>query len=426
MSRNNSTRTFGVMFFLLLMLALSISTACTRTVTKEVPVEVVVEKEVIKEVPVEVVVEKEVIKEVEVPVEVVVEKEVIKEVPVEVVVEKEVIVEVTKEVPVEVVVEEEVIKEVEVPVEVIREVVVEKEVVVTATPLPTPVPTATPVAPRKPTGRIAFASKRDENAEIYIMNADGSELQRLTKNDSYDYVSDCSDDGNRLLLTVWDTTYARWDLDAITADGARAGAPRSDNLIFHYVLGDWSPDGSRLAYQSTQANSNNQGWHLFVTSFVAGRPNRVTPGDLKLDLGRKPRWSPDGGDIVYSKTVDGNREIYRFDLSKSEETRLTNNSSLDSNPDWSPDGERIVFRSERDGNSEIYVMNADGSSATRLTNRSEEDKIPLWSPDGNWISFHSTGDEGTDLYVMKSDGTDVVQLTHDGETADWGSAWCPE
>ena len=67
------------------------------------PVEVIVEKEVIREVPVEVIVEKEVIREV--PVEVIVEKEVIREVPVEVIVEKEVIKEVIVEVPVEVIVE---------------------------------------------------------------------------------------------------------------------------------------------------------------------------------------------------------------------------------------------------------------------------------------------------------------------------------
>ena len=92
-------------------------------VEKQVPVEVIVEKEVIREVPVEVIVEKEVIKEVivEVPVEtikeVIVEKEVIKEVPVV----EQVIVE--KQVPVEVIVEKEVIKEVivEVPVEVLVE-----------------------------------------------------------------------------------------------------------------------------------------------------------------------------------------------------------------------------------------------------------------------------------------------------------------
>ena len=91
-----------------------------ETVIKEVPVERVVEKEVVKEVPVEVVVEKVVVKEIEVPAEtVVVEKEVVKEVPVEVVVEREIV----KEIPVEVVVEKEIVKEVPV------EVVVEKEIV---------------------------------------------------------------------------------------------------------------------------------------------------------------------------------------------------------------------------------------------------------------------------------------------------------
>jgi len=71
-------------------------------ISVEVPVEKIVEKEVIKEVPVEKIIEKEVIKEVikEVPVEKIVEKEVIKEVPVEKIIEKEV--------PVEVIVEKEV------------------------------------------------------------------------------------------------------------------------------------------------------------------------------------------------------------------------------------------------------------------------------------------------------------------------------
>ncbi len=127
-----------VLFAAVAALVLLASWACTREVVKEVPVEVVVEKEVVREVQVPgetVVVEKEVVKEVkvEVPGEtVVVEKEVVKEVPVEVVVEKEVIKEV--KVPGEtVVVEKEVVKEVEVEVVVEKEVVKEvpKEVVVT-------------------------------------------------------------------------------------------------------------------------------------------------------------------------------------------------------------------------------------------------------------------------------------------------------
>ena len=123
-------RRLGVYGAVAAMVALVMALAAcgSREVIKEVPVEVVVEREVIREVQVPgktVVVEKEVVKEVQVPGEtIVVEKEVVREVQVPgetVVMEKEVV----KEVPVEVVVEREVVKVVEVPVE----VVVEKEVV---------------------------------------------------------------------------------------------------------------------------------------------------------------------------------------------------------------------------------------------------------------------------------------------------------
>ena len=116
---------------ILALVAVSMVAACAETTVKEVPVEVIVEKEIIKEVPVDRIVMQEVVKEVQVPGEtVVVEKEVIKEVMVPgetAVITKEVI----KEVPVEVVVTQEVVKEVMVPGETVvveRTVEVIKEV----------------------------------------------------------------------------------------------------------------------------------------------------------------------------------------------------------------------------------------------------------------------------------------------------------
>ena len=74
---------------------------CTREVVKEVPKEVVVEKEVVRvqEVPVEVIVERDVVREV--PVQMVVERDVVREVPQEVVVEQQVVREITRDVVVE-------------------------------------------------------------------------------------------------------------------------------------------------------------------------------------------------------------------------------------------------------------------------------------------------------------------------------------
>ncbi len=71
-----------------------------------------------------------------------------------------------------------------------------------------------------------------------------------------------------------------------------------------------------------------------------------------------------------------------MDADGSNQTRLTNNPSLDAFPVWSPDGTKITFASDRDGNPEVYVMDADGSNQTRLTNNPALDVYPSWSPVG--------------------------------------------
>src|SRR5207302_930733 len=48
--------------------------------------------------------------------------------------------------------------------------------------------------------------------------------------------------------------------------------------------------------------------------------------------------------------------------------------------DWSPDGTQIAFISTRDGNPEVYVMNADGTGQTRITNNPADEERPDWHP----------------------------------------------
>ena len=75
--------------------------------------------------------------------------------------------------------------------------------------------------------------------------------------------------------------------------------------------------------------------------------------------------------------VARNREIYLIDLSGL--TRLTQNNAFDSAPTWSPNGKQIAFVSSRDGNNEVYSMNADGTEQTNLTNNPAFDGgLPDW------------------------------------------------
>ena len=64
----------------------------------------------------------------------------------------------------------------------------------------------------------------------------------------------------------------------------------------------------------------------------------------------------------------------------SAQTRRTTNSIDDGSPAYSPDGKQIVFVSSRDGNSEIYRMRVDGSLQTLLSNNPAHDSDPNWQP----------------------------------------------
>ena len=240
----------------------------------------------------------------------------------------------------------------------------------TATHTPSPTPTATPPPTAThtpspapiPTGRIAFASGdlEDENFGIYVMDADGSDVSRLT-------------------------TMAEIE-----------GFP---------LLPSWSPDGRRMAFESGRDGN----LEIYVTNEDGLGVTRLT-NNTAPDVG--PSWSPDGQRIAFLSERDGNSEIYVKDVDGLSVTRLTNNTALDAYPSWSPDGRRIVFHSERDGNSEIYVMNADGADVTRLTNHPESDYSPSWSPDGRRIAFGSNRDGNDEIYVMDADGSNVTRLTN--------------
>lgn len=209
--------------------------------------------------------------------------------------------------------------------------------------------------------RIAFASDKPGNDDIFVINADGSGLTRLTDNPSDD------------------------------AEPA------------------WSPDGTRVVFASKR---DDAAYQLFVAGIQEGSIEPLIADSMVP--GRAPNWSPDGQWIVFHSDRDGNVDIYRVHRDGSELTRVTTDPADDRYPVWSPDGESILFLSERAtddaGLGELYVMDADGGSLARLTQNEASEGHAVWSSDGQQILFTSDRRGGHDIYAMDADGSNARRL----------------
>jgi hypothetical protein len=175
--------------------------------------------------------------------------------------------------------------------------------------------------------------------------------------------------------------------------------------------GRWNPDRSKIVF-GTVRNDDNE---IFVMNADGSAPRRIA-------FGWNPAWSPDGTRIAFQS----GRSISVINSDGSGLTQLTQGLS-DGEPAWSPDGRRIAFTRlsttacrllinfdvvcARD----LYIMEANGSGLVNLTNLRDgainiED--PSWSPDGTRIAFaRRVYPSGSDLWTIRADGTDPRDLS---------------
>lgn len=182
--------------------------------------------------------------------------------------------------------------------------------------------------------RIAFVSSRDGNAEVYLMQADGADPQRLTTAQMDD----------------WGPT--------------------------------WSPDGKTLAFLSNRDGADR----IYLCRPDGSEARRLTrdvpaPGQNFEPAEAEPTFSPAGDLLAYSVRTGPMRAALRLvDLTSGAVTDLTPGTASDREPVWSPRGDLLVFASDRDGDPELHLVRRDGAALARLTERPGPDWLPRWSP----------------------------------------------
>ena len=254
----------------------------------------------------------------------------------------------------------------------------------------------------------------DGNAEIFLMNADGTGKTQLTNQQGRPYGPAFSPDATKIAFYnhVTDQT---WSLYLMNVDGSNIQRLTNETNTLDWSP-DWSPDGSQIVFARSYSSPT---WRSEIWVMNADGSNLHRLGNVE---GQGPDWSPDGSKIAYFNYVEGGGDIWVMNTDGSNPVKLIDNPTEDWWPKFSPDGSKIAFQSKRDGNHEIYLMNADGSNLVRLTNNSADDEDPNWSLDGTKIAFISLRDGHYEIYTMNADGSNQMRITNTNGNAidpDW-------
>jgi TolB protein len=236
-----------------------------------------------------------------------------------------------------------------------------------------------------PNGKLlAYHAEVDEAEGLHVVNVTTGEDVRVTTFRE-DVTPDWAPDNLRFVFPSQRAGDRRWQIYVGWADAK--GEPI---VLVEGRTPGWSPDGSLIAYQGTDAEGNNPG--LYLISADGGPVARLTQDESD----RSPAWSPgcarrkvtltgegisstpaagsseESCQIAFMSSQSGDWEIYVVDVPSGTLRRLTRSTGNDGLPTWSPNGDHIAFVSDRDGSWGVYTMPATGGNATKVADWSEE------------------------------------------------------
>lgn len=239
-------------------------------------------------------------------------------------------------------------------------------------------------------GKIAFVRAGD----IWVVTADGSNPTRMTTHPASDRSPRFSPDGTRIAFAS--NRDGDFEIFVMSARGGDAATQLTFNEGDADRIPSWTADGTKIVYDKN-----------FAEIYVV--PADGTSAERKIADGFVPGTSPRGDKVVFATPTNGG--LVTMHLDGSEQRQITTGPALSAN--WSPNGNALVFTGSNEDGRDVYLVHSDGSALQRLTSSPERVEFtPVWSPEGERIAFVgcSPPAQSCHLFVMAPDGSGETQV----------------
>jgi TolB protein len=222
--------------------------------------------------------------------------------------------------------------------------------------------------------RVVFAAEQEGQSDLFVMNADGTGREQLTRSPAEESAPAFSPDGRSIAFER--TANGNVDVYVMDASGRNERRLTDDPAADRSPA--WSPDGRSIAFTSERDVRRQP--DVYVMHPDGTGIERLTTTRTNWS----PQFSPDGQRLA----IQVERDIYVLNLATHELRRVTYAPDNGMSPTWSPDGQRIAFVTDRRGRLELFASTVDGAHQELLASMAGGAVLdPRWSPDGSRIVF---------------------------------------